>query len=854
MAAVAPPAYAPGSWLGGLYGRLTPSEGWYTLVLLLGSLLALVWAVERADWVDSPSLAALMIWSVLAGLAVAKVRRYALPMHLASLVGGAALVYWRTADISDLPSAADRFVVVNQRVSSWTHAATGGGISTDTIVFVLALGGLAWIIGYSSSWAIFRHRSLWGGILPGAIGHLTNLSYLPDTFVPDLFLYLFFALLLAIRMTSLERTSTWGAQYIRYPDFYGPASIYHALWYVFVVLLVAVVAPFQTPVSPWLRSAWNDARSPLDDIEVHMARLFSGLPGRKPAEFRTFGAYLPFQGAISLGNQPLFLVDAPSPAYWRAQVYSVYTSQGWIAGDTEARPPGWTHPLAAPEDARAVTEMEYTVTSLVTSSGLPTTSLTLRAPRGFALRVLAAKSYWLPIESPPAAHAALPDDLAASLDTLSRLHASGVLDGNPAAMIRRALPADVVVTVIAYLGPGDDGEGSVNVAAQVGAEEYLAALEAAFREVAGELVGLQVSRRPPAPADALALTGARRVSPGDAHTLTARRSGASEGDLREASDDYPGWVTDTYLQLPDSLPDRVRELAAAVTSGAGSPYDKAVAIEEHLQSLTYDLGISPPPFDGDGVDHLLFTLRRGYSDYFGSSMAVMLRAVGVPARMVAGYATGERERDVGSFVVRDRDSHGWAEAYFPGYGWVEFEPTPGNMLPTGPRGSGEDLDALLGRGGDGQGEFFEEDLLVGETTILGEGQRSEPGSSGSAAVAAVSVGLAVAVAGLGLWLSYRQLIAVRMTPDGIYGRVLLLGRLAGRGREASETPSEFVRRLGEATPEASADLRFLGEAHARALYGGKGASEDQDEQLARAWGRSRRRLMMQVLWRLSPLR
>ena len=85
--------------------------------------------------------------------------------------------------------------------------------------------------------------------------------------------------------------------------------------------------------------------------------------------------------------------------------------------------------------------------------------------------------------------------------------------------------------------------------------------------------------------------------------------------------------------------------------------------------MTYDLEIDPPPFGVDGVEHFLFNMQRGYSQYFGSAMAVMLRSVGVPARMVTGYSVGDKIRDQDVYVVKDNHSHGWVEVFFfPVYG------------------------------------------------------------------------------------------------------------------------------------------------------------------------------------------
>ena len=91
--------------------------------------------------------------------------------------------------------------------------------------------------------------------------------------------------------------------------------------------------------------------------------------------------------------------------------------------------------------------------------------------------------------------------------------------------------------------------------------------------------------------------------------------------------------------------------------------------------------MNPPPYGSDGVDHFLFGLQEGYSEYFGSTMAVMLRTVGVPARLAVGYTTGDKVEGKEVYAVTDSHNHAWVEVYFPGFGWIPFEPTPGKALP-----------------------------------------------------------------------------------------------------------------------------------------------------------------------------
>ena len=99
-----------------------------------------------------------------------------------------------------------------------------------------------------------------------------------------------------------------------------------------------------------------------------------------------------------------------------------------------------------------------------------------------------------------------------------------------------------------------------------------------------------------------------------------------------------------------------------------------MAIEDYLRGFGIDVGITAAPHDRDSVDYFLFDLQRGFCDYYASAMVVMARAVGLPARLGVGFL--QRPPDAaGAQTIRQIDAHSWAEVYFAGYGWVEFEPT-----------------------------------------------------------------------------------------------------------------------------------------------------------------------------------
>lgn len=152
---------------------------------------------------------------------------------------------------------------------------------------------------------------------------------------------------------------------------------------------------------------------------------------------------------------------------------------------------------------------------------------------------------------------------------------------------------------------------------------------------------------------------------------------ASAQELRQAGMQYPAWIRQHYLQLPNNLPARVRNLAIELTATELTPYDQARAIEGYLRAIPYTLQLPRPPADVDLVDYFLFELKKGYCDYDASAMVVLARAAGLPARLVIGYATGTYDEAHQRFVVTEADAHSWPEIYFPAYGWIRFEPTGG---------------------------------------------------------------------------------------------------------------------------------------------------------------------------------
>lgn len=151
----------------------------------------------------------------------------------------------------------------------------------------------------------------------------------------------------------------------------------------------------------------------------------------------------------------------------------------------------------------------------------------------------------------------------------------------------------------------------------------------------------------------------------------------SAPELRRTGTVYPTYLDPVYTRLPSSLDPRIPQLARQITASADNSYDKALALETYLRSnYQYTLQLSRT-VPHDPLANFLFERRQGHCEYFASSMAVMLRSLGIPARLVNGFRTGEFNDLTSQYVVRASNAHAWVEVFFPGRGWIAFDPTPG---------------------------------------------------------------------------------------------------------------------------------------------------------------------------------
>jgi hypothetical protein len=275
------------------------------------------------------------------------------------------------------------------------------------------------------------------------------------------------------------------------------------------------------------------------------------------------------------------------------------------------------------------------------------------------------------------------------------------------------------------------------------------------------------------------------------------------------------------LHLPESLPNRVKQLANSIADGMEHPVDKALAIETFLRdegSFIYSQDIKSPPSDGDSVDWFLFDTKTGYSDYFASAMTVMMRSVGVPSRMAVGYASGELiDEDFRS--IKDSDSHGWVQVYFPDYGWIDFEPTPKwdkldrsfdrkGMLGVGdPTLSDLLLDNNLSL--DSTDDFIEPECTVEnefeypfcDDDTLDEPivQPDSPSSQDFPYPIAIGLAFIIIVPTL-IWLIWSMSLRGRSLVEKPYIKMMRLATLGGIPLRNAQTPIEYGMLIGNLVP------------------------------------------------------
>ena len=345
------------------------------------------------------------------------------------------------------------------------------------------------------------------------------------------------------------------------------------------------------------------------------------------------------------------------------------------------------------------------------------------------------------------------------------------------------------------------------------------------------------------------------VRPGLEYSVVSSVPIIQESVLRQAGNDYPTWV-EPYRRLPPSVPPRVRDLAQSVTQGYSNSYDKALALERFIRQFPYTQDTEPPPPGRDWVDYFLFDLREGYCDYFASAMAVMLREIGVPARVVSGYTTGDFDSSTGRYAVRDSHAHSWVEAYFPHYGWIPFEPSGYRPLP-----ARQDTPQPIAWPTPAASPDQMERPASGRDSVLvppvhpSVGSSEPSGSSLSSIALPLGAGLGLlAAASLSTWLAWNRGLRGMAAPELAYARLSRLARLLGYGPGPVQTPYEYGERLVPLVPNREGRLQAIVAAFVSYRFGRKQFTSEDAERLDHHWQAIRGRMLLTRLLRIVQRR
>jgi transglutaminase-like putative cysteine protease len=350
--------------------------------------------------------------------------------------------------------------------------------------------------------------------------------------------------------------------------------------------------------------------------------------------------------------------------------------------------------------------------------------------------------------------------------------------------------------------------------------------------------------------DLMASTTQKTPEAGESYTTEALRYRADEQSLRKAGTSYPTWVKNRYLELPETVPQRVKDLAASLTAGLSNPYDKAKAIESYLRTIPYSLNAPFTPEDRDPVDFFLFDSKTGYCVHYSTALNVMLRSLGIPTREMTGFNGGEFDSASGTSIVRASAAHAWTQVYFPGYGWIDFEPTPNGPAISRPQ-TAADVQPLPTPTPEAvavPAPVTPEAAPADQANNAGNNGLKEQDEANNSAASTSSKqenGLLLWLGGvLGLlalcfavyqgnqWWLRSQLRLPDVTPMAVYQRMLKTAHRAGLKPRATMTPYEFSRYLGQNLPAVRGEVRAFTDGYVRQRYGPQMVEDELKREMA----------------------
>ena len=819
-----------------------------TFWLQVALLASAAWSVQSAGWVESPPLAVIAFLGTLTAFLMADLKGRATVYHASATLAGLVIAYLGGVFLTEADQWYLRFGELNARLGEWLAAIFGRDAATDSLPLSITMIALVWMIAYFTSWLLFKRRNVWAVLLPVGTGVVINLTYLPERFYVHLFIYMFFGLLMLVHVNSLNAGSLFRMRGTPYPASLHRLALAIGLLLSAAILGITAAFPLSSEPSAPLERVFDPLDRMVRSLQDEFYRVFAAVPGHEPTSVRFFGTVLPLERAVPTTEDEILFSSARYPLYWPAIAYDGYTGKAWKVEDTVPKRAVSTAQELSDEEEEGLAGTIYRVDLNVDSPYLMLPGNVLDIKPNANEFMPAFESHWLDIVDLEQ-NGDLPPDMR---ELASSLKASAAGTGNPRVSV---VPFNIEVTGIVK----ESVNGNQRTMAVEGEEvvDYYESLRHMFEVEEGNTVAVEVTRA--AQEDSVAFVEPEvRLDKGSQYTVTSEFIYASEETLRTAEVVYPAGILERFLGLPTSLPERVSELASELTANAENTYDKAVAIETYLrEEMEYTTEQPELPHDADVVDYFLFESKEGFSDFFASSMAVMLRSQGIPSRMVLGFSFGEVDPEREGFIIRDKDSHSWPEVYFGDLGWVPFEPTP--IYPVRSRGLPESPFGIGGLSGDLiEGQLQE---LLGEPEIDPNSLDTlelDPGGplSGGDGAKPLPVRYFGTPLGLGggLFLAFMVVGVVLLrvvwmmqygrlpTGQTAYERMYRLSAFLGFRARPSQTPTEFTSGLGALLPEVREEVEMVSRSFVRERYGGVRPTALEQMRLLWAWRRIKRSL------------
>jgi transglutaminase-like putative cysteine protease len=833
-----------------------------TLVLHAVLVLSVVAGMRRVDGDDRNAiLAPLAVAGLIAGYLLARTRAQDMVAHMVALwMGGAASVFIVTVATEGASGIVEsRGVVFVDLARSVTSAIYRDRTEkVDDTELVVVLGVTAWLLAYCSAWVIYRRGWFLLGIAVPAAILLASIRADDRSGGWPLSFFSFAAIAMATRHALAANSVRWARKNMSAGTNLTQRFLFSGLPVAVVAVIIAAALnpAFQDSVS---RSPSEQLTERWDELRNRVAELI-GSRNPDTGRYPSFPDEFDLGGNIDLGEEVVARVRSDDDNYLALRRYDTYEDNGWSSRvDETFRMDGDT------EDIR-VTSIIFNADQDVAISG---DVMTDRVPENAIITVFRPK-----------------DDLIFTIETFSSASRQilGVmswrqLDEEEIDVERSdvlSLPVELQAIVKNLRGDQfdvDNDSGEVSLADSTAEKEYedeakklnAYPVETELRAGDDGRLLLVATGRLPNYDDIEALFTSSTLEPGSDYRVIGLASGANPPDLASASTDYPTWLANRYLQLPDSVTERTRSAATSIVidADASNPFDMAQAVQDFLRSnYTYELNGPETPGGQDYVDYFLFDHKAGRCEQFATAMVVLVRSLGIPARLVSGYNFSPDQREAnGDVLYRESQAHTWVEVYFPGYGWIPFEPTT-NLAPFQ---FSEDQPAEGSEPPDGQTGTPEAEPSPEPTTRATPDPQATPdvpalaieesdSSPGAGGIALMIAGvLAAGAVGLGSLLALRWRWRLRgLSPaSGLFARLQRIGGWFGVRPGDATTPNEFGRALTRVLPGSDAAVRSITTAYYVEQFDPEGAGGETLVSARNGWRQLRSNLLR---WRLRKRR